>query len=267
MEYRINNQKITYEPKGEFFWGEERVLLDTAIDLTNKTFGEGGFALAPLFEPAIFIPFKKNTEALLRSLWREAGLTAANDFPLTQYHSIASTKEAHLKAVDKTKLLTTERFPVDIRLLEDRISEICQENLEVKNPYEQQRVFHFRVIRPLTGDHNPLHRDVWLEDYSNCINLYIPIAGSNELSSLILLPGSHHWAESRIERTRGGAEINGAKYNVPAVTKIKGDYSALRPNPQENEVLVFSPYLIHGGAVNLHKNETRISIEIRLWKR
>jgi len=34
-----------------------------------------------------------------------------------------------------------------------------------------------------------------------------------------------------------------------------------------NQVLVFSPYLIHGGAVNLNSNETRISIEIRLWKK
>jgi hypothetical protein len=267
VEYSINDQRISYKALGDRFWGEEHVLLDKAIDLTNETFGEDGFAIVPLFDPSIFIQFKKNTEALLRSLWSEAGLTMNESFLLTQYHLIASTKEAHLKAVDKTKLLTTEQFPVDIRLLEDRISEICKEKLEVKNPYDQQKVFHFRVIRPLTGDHNPLHRDVWLEDYSDCINLYIPIAGSNELSSLILLPGSHHWPESRIERTRGGAEINGVRYNVPAVTKIKGDYSVMRPNPQENEVLVFSPYLIHGGAVNLHKSETRISIEIRLWRK
>jgi hypothetical protein len=267
VEYHVNSQRISYDPKGEFFWGDERVLLNTAIDLTNKKFGEEGFAIAPLFESSIFAQFKKNTDTLLRSLWSEVGLTVYEKNLLSQYHTIASTKEAHLKAVDKTKLLTTDQFPVDIRLLEDRISEICQEELEAKNPYDQQRIFHFRVIRPMTGDHNPLHRDVWLEEYSNCINLYIPITGSNELSSLILLPRSHRWPESRIERTREGAEINGIKYNVPAVTKIKGDYFALRPNPRENEVLVFSPYLIHGGAVNLHKDETRISIEIRLWKK
>jgi hypothetical protein len=74
VEYIIDNQRISYEPAGENFWGEERVLLDTAIDLTNKAFGKEGFAIKPLFEPSIFTQFKKNAEALLRSLWSEAGL-------------------------------------------------------------------------------------------------------------------------------------------------------------------------------------------------
>jgi ectoine hydroxylase-related dioxygenase (phytanoyl-CoA dioxygenase family) len=111
-----------------------------------------------------------------------------------------------------------------------------------------------------------LHRDVWLEDYESCINLYIPIAGSNALSSLILLPESHYWPESRIERTMSGAHINGIKFNVPAVTAIDGDFTIERPDPQENEMLLFSPYLIHGGAINLNTNKTRISIELRLWR-
>ena len=127
-------------------------------------------------------------------------------------------------------------------------------------------IFHFRVIRPHHRDNNPLHRDVWLEDYDDCINLYIPVAGSNPLSSLIIVPGSHRWPESRVERTTSGSRINGQKFNVPAVTGIRGDYSIARPDPKENEVLIFSPYLIHGGAVNLHPDKTRISIEMRLWQ-
>jgi ectoine hydroxylase-related dioxygenase (phytanoyl-CoA dioxygenase family) len=106
-----------------------------------------------------------------------------------------------------------------------------------------------------------------LQDYSNCINLYIPVCGSNENSSLIIIPGSHLWSESRVERTVSGALINGVKFNVPAVTNIEGSFEVIRPSPESNEVLVFSPYLIHGGAVNLNKDTTRISIELRLWKR
>jgi hypothetical protein len=75
------------------------------------------------------------------------------------------------------------------------MSELLNQELIVCNPYDDQRVFHFRVIRPLSGDNNPLHRDVWLEDYKDCINLYIPIAGSNALSSLIIAPQSHRWSE------------------------------------------------------------------------
>jgi hypothetical protein len=39
----------------------------------------------------------------------------------------------------------------------------------------------------------------------------------------MIIPGSHLWPESKIERTAGGALINGIKFNVPAVTAIKED--------------------------------------------
>jgi ectoine hydroxylase-related dioxygenase (phytanoyl-CoA dioxygenase family) len=154
-----------------------------------------------------------------------------------------------------------------IEEIEERISAICGVALRARNPYDDQSVFHFRVIRPNSADNNPLHRDVWLEDYAACINLYIPVAGSNARSSLILLPESHYWPESRVQKTVSGAMIGHARFNVPAVTAIEGDYSVMRPDPKENEVLVFSPYLIHGGAVNLNADETRISIEMRLWRK
>jgi ectoine hydroxylase-related dioxygenase (phytanoyl-CoA dioxygenase family) len=172
-----------------------------------------------------------------------------------------------LAAVEKTKLLAVEKFPIPIQLVEKRISEICQMPLIAKNPFDNQSIFHFRVIRPNSTDNNPLHRDVWLEDYANCINLYIPIAGSDSNSSLVIIPKSHHWSESKIERTEQGAIIDGVKYNVPAVTAIHSNYEIVRPDPKENEVLIFSPYLIHGGSVNLNTDRTRISIELRLWKK
>jgi ectoine hydroxylase-related dioxygenase (phytanoyl-CoA dioxygenase family) len=81
------------------------------------------------------------------------------------------------------------------------------------------------------------------------------------------MPGSHRWSESRVERTDTGAVLEGIRFNVPAVTAIKGSYTVERPNPRENQVLVFSPYLVHGGAVNLNNDKTRISIEMRLWKK
>jgi hypothetical protein len=53
----------------------------------------------------------------------------------------------------------------------------------------------------------------------------------------------------------------GVKYNVPAVTSIHGTYTVDRPIRGQRGARFFT-YLIHGGAVNLNKNETRISIEI-----
>lgn len=268
MEFTVNGKRISYHTQGDREFGNETVLLKNAIDLTSPTsWHEHGFTIEPLFTTAVFEAFKLNTKTLLLDCWRKAGLDLNEGFDLSCYHTQASTQHLHLKAVELTKLLQADVFPGGIQKLEQRISEICGQPLIVRNPWDNQRIFHFRVIRPQSGDNNPLHRDVWLPDYDNCINLYIPIAGSNEHSSLILFPGSHLWPESSVERTIVGAEINGAKYNVPAVTAIKGNCSAIRPTPKENEVLVFSPYLIHGGAVNLNADITRISIEVRLWRK
>jgi hypothetical protein len=268
MNYVVNHSAIRYDAKGPRAFGETKVLLNEAIDLTdNLPWSSEGFCIAKLFPDQLYLAFIQETRLLLSSCWRKAGLVISNDFEFENYHKEVTTLEKHLQLLEKTKVLPTIRFPVDIKLIEQRISEICQVNLEVRNPFDNQSVFHFRVIRPNSGDNNPLHRDVWLEDYKDCINLYLPFAGSTELSSLIILPGSHHWPESKVERTIGGAEINNVKFNVPAVTSIAGAYEILRPNPEPNQVLVFSPYLVHGGAVNLNADKTRISLEIRLWKK
>jgi len=268
MKYKLNKKEINYKAEGEKTSGNDVVLLHQAIDLTfGKRWGERGFTIEKLFQERVYQEFKAKTKALIISLWQSAGLDIPNDFEVNQYHSAASHKDLHLAAVEKTKLLSLDKFPIPIHLVEQRISEICQTPLIAKNPFDGQSVFHFRVVRPNSNDNNPLHRDVWLPDYANCINLYIPITGSNTNSALSLIPGSHHWPESKTERTEQGAVIGNMKFNVPAVTSIKGEYEIVRPDPKENEVLVFSPYLIHGGAVNLNEDQTRISIELRLWKK
>jgi hypothetical protein len=268
MKYTVNNKTISYDAHGENVRGENTILLHGAVDLTAKTtWAETGFSIEKLFPSNTYTAFANATHQLLSDLWRGAGLKVPDNFPLDQYHTFASGPDQHQACIDKTRLLSIDDFPLGAYALENRISEICKVPLIAKNPYDGQSIFHFRVIRPNSTDNNPLHRDVWLEDFDNCINLYIPVAGSNEHSSLIIMPGSHRWPESRIERTKTGAVINGVKFNVPAITSINGQYAVVRPDPAENEVLVFSPYLIHGGSVNLNTDKTRISIEMRMWRK
>ncbi|MBS1950006.1 MAG: hypothetical protein OJF59_002347 [Cytophagales bacterium] len=268
MEYQLNNQSISYLPEGKKISGSNTILLHHSIDLTaNVPWHDAGYAIEQLYHKNQFTDFFNETKNLLIDLWRTAGLVMPGDFALDQYHTLIGNQRQHLSALEQTKLIFTNKFPLGIHTLENRISEICGIQVVAKNPFDHQSVFHFRVIRPNSNDNNPLHRDTWLEEYAGCINLYIPIAGSNAHSSLSLIPGSHLWPENKVERTEHGAQINEIKFNVPAVSKIKGKYELVRPDPKENEVLVFSPYLIHGGAVNLNKNQTRISIELRLWKK
>lgn len=116
-------------------------------------------------------------------------------------------------------------------------------------------------------DNNPLHRDTWLPILNNCINVYIPVAGNNRLSSLTVIPGSHLWNKKEIKRTKTNAIINGLQYGLPSVTEIKRKFKVVRPALGENEILLFSSNMIHGGAVNLNKDLTRVSIEIRFWRK
>jgi hypothetical protein len=268
MEYCVNKINLKYEVTGPRHWGEDRTLLREGRDLTTAThWHESGFTIEELFDPETYETFSEHAKSLLINCWKNAGLIVDSSFNPDQYHTLTKDFQAHLNAVEKTKLLQVSDFPVPVQQIEERISEICKVSLVARNPFDGQSIFHFRVIRPMLADNNPLHRDVWLEDYDDCINLYIPLAGSNEYSSLILIPGSHLWPESRIEKTDSGALIGGVKFNVPAVTALQGSYTVERPNPLANQVLVFSPYLIHGGAVNLNTDRTRVSIEMRLWKK
>ncbi len=261
-------EAIRNDVDGAVISGSNKILLDEAVDLTSGTpWSKTGFVISQFLEEKIYSPFEDQAKALLLRLWRESGLSVSDNLQLDQYHHLASTRETHLAAVAKTKLISIADFPIPIALIENRIGELCKVPLVAKNPFDKLSVFHFRVVRPHSNDNNPLHRDVWLADYANCINLYIPIAGSNERSSLSLIPGSHHWPENKTGRTPEGAVVDGIQFNVPAVTEIKEPHEIVRPNPRRNEVLVFSPYLIHGGAVNLNTDQTRISIELRLWKK
>ena len=82
-----------------------------------------------------------------------------------------------------------------------------------------------------------------------------------------MLPGSHLLPENEILRTESkGAKINGNTYYVPCILKTgAGDLKMIRPNPSEGEALLFSPFLIHGAAVN-RSEHTRVSMELRLPK-
>lgn len=268
MKYTVEGHLLQYEAEGQKAFGADQVLLNNHTDLTSQTgWHEKGFGIEPLLEEPTYSQMLGGLKSVLYQILESEGLDSRN-LSLDQYHQqVKNDNQKHIAVINKAKLLQITDFPIDISILEERISEICNVPLITKNPFDNERIFHFRIIRPNSTDNNPLHRDVWLEDYDDCINLYIPITGSTPLSSLILLPGSHLWKESRVERTIQGAKVNGVKFNVPAVSSIAGDYAIERPNPGFNEVLVFSPYLIHGGAMNLNSDKTRISLEMRLWKK
>lgn len=64
-----------------------------------------------------------------------------------------------------------------------------------------------------------------------------------------------------------GARVDDRVFTVPSVVSATRPLTMMRPSPGPNELLVFSPYLIHGGAFNQQKDLTRVSLEMRFWRR
>jgi len=268
MKAIINQQPVSYQIEGESSPADNRVLLASSLDLTaGTTWAGAGYTVAEFLPLAEQRLLQAGLAELVREALRETGLLVASDFPVSRYHEvIGDDTDQHLAVISLTKQYTQDRLPVPAALLEARVSALCGRPVQSLNPYDNARVFHLRIVRPGRSDNNPLHRDVWLPNYANCLNIYVPVAGSTPDSSLTLIPGSHWWPESQTERTLRGALYNGASYNVPGVKSTAEVLQLIRPNPTDDEVLLFSPYLLHGGAVNLNQDATRISLEMRFWQ-
>lgn len=271
MKYTINNRTISFHVEGMKKFGANEILLLQEDDLTAGTlWKKKGYTIDKFLDSDSFLKLKKGiTEIIVHNILKikkyKTGEFPKN-FKLEDYHKLVNDKE-HQQLINSSKNFLSEKMPVDVKIITKRISEICKTALTNTDTHYHLSLFHLRIVRPHSKDNNPIHRDVWLDNLKNAVNIYVPIAGSNRLSSLCLIPGSHYWKESEVERTKNGAKIKNLNYTVPAVTGAKRKLNMLRPNPKENEVLVFSPYLIHGGAVNLNKNKTRVSLEMRFWRK
>ncbi|UOQ95845.1 phytanoyl-CoA dioxygenase family protein [Hymenobacter sp. 5317J-9] len=248
--------------------GDNTVLLATDVDLSAQAaWAAAGFVVVPGLAPAQQAQLQAGLAELLREALRHAGCDVASDFDISQYHrAIGDDPARHLAVIAQTKAYEMAQLPVAPALLEALVSQACGQPVRAHNPNVQEAVFHLRIVRPHHADQNPLHRDAWLPRYRHALNIYLPVAGSTAQSALALVPGSHHWPESAVERTAGGAIYYGVPYTVPGVLRPARPLELIRPNPGPDEVLVFSPYLLHGGAANLNPDATRVSLEMRFWR-
>lgn len=269
MKYQVENKTLAMKVEGESAYGADQVLfLEEDNLIAHTSWQQQGYTLIPLFDQEPFDRFIAGFRSLLIRHMRQIGLPVADDFNLEHYHHLtARYPDAHLQLINKTKVLDYQLFPIPIADLIARIEAEVQVPLTVLNPVTGEYIFNFRIVRPGISDFNPLHRDAWHGELKGCLNLYIPIAGSNDNSSLCLIPGSHYWPEAQVERTRQGAVMNDRQYTVPGLTRTDKPLALIRPNPTGRQVMLFTPYLIHGGAANLNPDTTRISVEIRFWRR
>ncbi len=253
---------------GDSVLGTNEALIQSADDLTQgQDWHDAGYDVVSFLSPTVYQQFYRGFVELFIGILIRAGLNPSEGFhPELYHHLVAEDYQKHLKVVSIAKLLEAKTFPIDLAIIENRVSEVLGFQVKSIKPYNQERVFHFRIIRPGAADYNPIHRDPWQEENRDAINIFVPLFGSNENSSLLLAPGSHLWPESWTERTKEGAKMNGIQFNVPGLKSSKKLLELIRPNPKENEMLIFSPYLLHGLSENKNKKMTRISLEMRFWK-
>lgn len=264
-----DGEQVTFTVDGATGWGESFVLLDRDDNLiAGRPWEADGFTIAPFLADDDYGRFVEGISAILRRRLEAAGLDVPADFALDRYHEVARSDEQHARVSAQGPWChPVAELPVSAETISARVSEILGVTVSTRPPHaEFPEHFCYRVVRPRSRDNNPPHRDVWLDRLRHAVNIYVPLAGSSSHSSLPLVRGSHRWPESDIERTREGAHVNGVAFAVPSVVGANHPLTLERPNPRANEVLVFSPYLIHGGAFNQQHDGTRVSLEMRFWR-
>jgi hypothetical protein len=279
--FKINNRTISSIVKAEKFSpGLDEVLFN--IDdspVKNSSWKTKGYTIQPFFDRQTNTIFREGIKNLVIRILNELEIKT-DRFELHKYHEFVND-EQHLKfckfitaGTTGTGGFSVDLLPIPILEIEKRIEEICncpvtsEKRVELNGKTIIVQNFFLRVVRPQHfKDNNPPHRDVHLERSRGAVNLYFPFSGSNENSSLPIIPGSHFWPESHIVRSYGDTYVNEVKYTNPATVYSLHGLNLITPNPGPEEVMVFTPYALHGGGYNFNTDITRISLEMRFWKK
>lgn len=263
----LDNTPYAFKVKGDFFWGKEELLYNKGDSVLSKMSWEAeGYKVVNAFINDEFERLKKSlTQNIMEAI--KANNISFNEetFTLEKYHEVVNTNALHNQVIDITRNLENKDFDFNIDALADRFGDILGYKLTSWVEELQKSHIQIRISRPNSLDINPPHRDGYLSYWEDIINVWIPIVGCNEKASLPVLPGSHLIPENEILRTESkGAEINGNIYYVPCILETKtGSIKMIRPNPKQGEALIFTPFLIHGAAVNNNEDITRVSLELR----
>ena len=264
----IDDKEYYFPVEGEFSYGEDILLYNPGDSVIDKTvWSQKGFDIVALYSIEESAILKESSRLALLRIFDDVGIRYDEKFALETYHEYADTKEKHAEVIKRSVQLKNIDFGIDMSIIARRISEIVGYDLQSYIPDLEREIIQLRIIRPNSYDINPPHRDAYLDYYRKVLNLWLPLAGVNENSSLPVMPGSHLWNEKDIFRTPNhGAVIDGNKYRVPAIINTNHGMAMKRAVPAEGEALIFTPYLIHGAAVNQNKDITRMALELRLYK-
>ena len=267
ITFDIEDRSHSCEVVGETILGGPDCLFEEDDNLLdNAPWREAGYVVAPFLGDAGMDALRDWVTADVRArLARLAPDMDLDGFRMDTLHeTVAGREDAYAALIAETrKGFAIADFPVDIARVDARVSELCGTRVRCAHFDPDGPEFNIRIVRPDRNDNNPPHRDVWLDHLRHKLNIYAPLFGSTRASSLPILPGSHLWPESQIERTARGATVNGLAFSVPCVVGSPHGVHMTRPPVDAGDFMIFTPYAVHGGGVNMNRDRTRVSLEMR----
>lgn len=275
LQYLIDGNPLSVNMQGssEFKHGRAEVLSNSETDITYGLdwhhMGYHAFEfLSPVEHQALVAGLTKSVAAIISEL----GIDTAG-FKLDDYHKTVTTTELHHQVASRTRDLFAKDFNFPIEEMIPRFEQLVGFGLTDFNPHVGEKMHIIvRINRPGSNDFNPPHKDMygpWDREglIMRFMNLWIPVCGVTNLSSLPVAPGSHLIAEDKVLRTFEGAVTEGNKYRVNAIAAWDGRSELIRPVVKDGEVLMFSSHLIHGLAKNELPDTTRVALEFRLFRK
>ena len=255
IETLIDGRPFSWAVKGEFSWGSGGPLCQVESDPLLPVLGTDGYRVIDL--PAGTADrIKKN----VGSLPNLDGLT-----DLENYHEWVKSETDHIKIVHVSRDLRFAQLGLDATELTQYFGNIVGVPLSPVLPMFDTDVVQLRINRPGSTDYNPPHRDGSLPHLAPTLNVWIPVVGVDETTSLPIVPGSHAISEEDCWQTQpGGATMGGNPYRVPAIGRLRsGPLRMVRAPVRSGQALIFTPYLIHGLAFNQSNQKTRMALELR----
>lgn len=275
LSYSINGIRKTFDVKSKsFLRGKNTCIYENTN--ANKNIKDLGYTINVL-PINFFLNIKNSVSSLLLTNLKEQNIHPEN-YDIENYHNYVND-EQHIKIINKFRGglfgiggINLNYLGVSYKQMDEFINDIVIPNKKISCIYNLYglKIKHFwiRIVRPNKLDNNAPHKDTHIERLKSpdIVNIYLPLAGSNEKSSLPIIPCSHLENESEYIISKSPCFINGKKFNAPALVHRNNGLNMITPNPNYGEVMIFNPSLVHGGGSNDNDDKTRISIEMRFFK-
>jgi hypothetical protein len=268
LSFNVNDRNYNFDVKSKNFKRRENECIFDDTLFKNQEFLKEGYIIRP-FPKDYFNAIKESITKYVAGL-----IGNPEHFTLETYHEyVNDTKHKEVINTFRGGFIGAGGIHLDyLGIPYEKFDEYINQTIKSSNlscHYKRYglSVKHFwiRIVRPNSKDNNPPHKDAHLKRMRKNINIYLPLAGSNMNSSLPIIPRSHLELESEYIVSDSPSIIEGRRFSVPAVVHRNKGLNMITPNPKTSEILIFTPYLIHGGGVNSNKKTTRVSLEMRFF--